>query len=340
MKSQLKILITGATGFVGSHLVDRLLEDGHLVYVLVRTPAKLKLLNNQFHENIRTLRGSLGPKSELSWTKDLPEDLDAVFHIAGIVHSFSWKDFYSVNYRSTHNLLERLKEKYQSLNFILLSSMAASGPNKDEGLLDSKTQEDPVSHYGKSKLMAEHCLRDSIPADWQYQIIRPPAVFGPRDPAILDFFKMVKNQVVLIPGLKGHQKTYSFVCVFDLIEILCQSLYQIDKKPNQTFYSSHPKSVTLEEIIDQIQKSLNKRRVHFITIPDVLLKLLAWLSFFINRLSPIDARLTPDKVRELLPPRWECDGSEVSEPFSISYKWDLEKTVDITKKDYKDRSWI
>ena len=142
----MKVLVTGATGFVGSHLCDLLTKNNHEVFALVRNPAKAK----EFGVPGIHLQGDL---SNFTWVDELPKDLDAVIHTAGIVHSFDAKDFYDVNATATKDLIEALAS-FDGLKFTLVSSQAAGGPSpKNNPAKESASA--AVSEYGRSKLLAE-----------------------------------------------------------------------------------------------------------------------------------------------------------------------------------------
>ena len=119
----MKILITGASGFVGIHLCQKLLDHGHTVYALVRTPSKLTITD----KNLIVVKGDLN-LAHLPWIEKLPTDLDGCIHTAGIVHSYNTDDFFQVNTLGTEYLINSLKSKFtHNFRFVLISSLAAAG---------------------------------------------------------------------------------------------------------------------------------------------------------------------------------------------------------------------
>lgn len=203
----MKVFITGATGFVGGHLVESLTNEGIENIGLARSLDKW----NSFDLPGSPLLGDLNPDSIDNWIKKLPADLTHVVHTAGIVHSFNKDQFFKVNTQGTKTLFKKLKERYPKLHFVFISSLAAVGPSSN-GLPHHELSElKPTSQYGRSKKEAEDYLKLNLPSEWSLTIIRPPMVIGPRDPAVLDIFKMVKSRLVLETGLKGRKKQYSFV---------------------------------------------------------------------------------------------------------------------------------
>ncbi len=331
----MNILITGATGFVGSHLCELLTKNGHNVFGLVRNPAKAK----EFNVPGTYVTGSLSSTDQNTWIDQLPEKLDAVIHTAGIVHSMKKEYFYSVNALATQRLILDLREKYSELKFTLISSLAGAGPS-DRG--HKKSEEDipePVSDYGRSKKLAERFTKELSPKSWSVAIVRPPMVIGPRDPAVLDIFKMVNNSFIVTAGLDGANNEYSFVCVYDLIETIIKTLENDFEQP-EIFFSAHPDVITTGQLYTEIKKQANKKFLFNLRIPSPIIKLIAFQIGFFSKFMNIDIRLTPDKVNELLPKAWTCKSGKSASLLSQQYHWNLEKTIAGTLEDYKKRNWL
>ena len=329
----MKILITGANGFVGSHLCERLLKDGHEVFALVRNPSKFTELTD---ERLKIIKGSLDD-SNLTWVESLPLDLDSCIHTAGIVHSYLPDEFYRVNALGTENLATSLKKRFTDLHFILISSLAAAGPSLDHQKRNEDDMDFPVSVYGHSKKAAEIALNKNAPSSWKITIIRPPMVIGPKDAAVLDIFKMVKSRLILLPGHNSRKKVYSYVCVFDLVETITQTLLQ---KKTGVFYSANPEAITFDDLIIEIKKQLNQKWIIYFPMPLFIVRLLATLLNFFFRVFPHQLRLTPDKIHELAAINWTCDSKKSEAELGQQYNFDLERTVTITLLDYKTRKWL
>lgn len=329
----MKILVTGATGFVGTHLTLRLLSEGHTVYALARTPSKITTA----HENLILIKGDLN-HPVLSWLNELPTDLDCCIHTAGIVHSYTPEEFIQVNAYGTKYLVESLKAIYpDKFKFILISSLAAAGPSnlgekKDESQIDF-----PVSLYGRSKKEAENFLKEMTPKTWLSSIVRPPMVIGPGDVAVLDIFKMVKSRLIILPGLNSKIKEYSFVCVTDLVETITK-LAQSEQ--TLMLYSSYPKTITFKDLIEEIKKQMKIRWIIYLPIPLFIVRILSYLLYLFYQLKKHNTRLTPDKIYELEAMAWTCDSTKSQASLSQTYRYDLNRTVSATLKDYKDRHWL
>ena len=330
----MKVLITGSTGFLGSHLSELLSKEGYEVFAQARSQKKFKKFQVPGH----FVQGNLATKKENHCISELPEDLDVVVHAAGIVHSFDPEKFYQINTEGTNQLLKDLKKKYPKLHFIFLSSLSAAGP-ASQNPVDEKTDEGPVSHYGRSKLLAEkNLLRDS-PKDWSLSIVRPPMIIGPRDEGVLDIFKMVKGGVALKAGITTKKKMYSFICIYDVTNFILKVI-QKKETHKETYFISHNQFISFDELVKSIQKARRQRFLWTLPIPLFLLRYLARILTIGHQLFSLDFRLTPDKVSELIPNQWICSAQKASKEFNFSVVWDLEKTIQITLDDYKERKWI
>lgn len=337
----MKILVTGASGFVGSHVCERLSKAGHQVWALVRSPEKMNGLN--FHGTLLT--GDLTASSYSGFLPQIPKDLDAVIHTAGLVHSFKHSDFYRVNHEASVRLFHVLKDRKPAskkpFKFIFISSLAAMGPSKRDKVITEKKIPRPVSDYGRSKLLAETQLQE---LEVQYPhielfIVRPPMIIGPRDPAVLDILKMVRDGLVLTSGQGGFQKQYSFISIYDLVDYITAITLNFNKGP-KVYFASHPEIVTLEQIVQETQKILQREKIKKLTVPPALLKVTAKVLEKMHKVAPLSFRLTPDKLQEILAEAWICSGDKLMQESGIQCKYDLKRTLEVTIEDYKARQWL
>lgn len=329
----MKILITGANGFVGTHLCLKLLSLGHTVYGLVRTPSKQCLT----HARFIMVQGDLNYPT-LPWIDYLPHDLDACIHTAGVVHTYNTDDFFRANTLGTTFLIKSLKTKFSlKFKFILVSSLAAAGPvnfgeKKEETDIDF-----PVSSYGRSKKQAEEALSSLAPKEWISSIVRPPMIIGPGDTAVLDIFKMVKKGFILLPGFDSAIKEYSFVCVFDLVETIARL---VESDLSLFLYSAHGSVIKFQQLIKEIKKQLKKRWSIYIPLPLLIIRFIGSLLSFIHHFFPHGLRLTPDKIHELKAMAWTCDAKLSRDVLKQEYQYDLQQTVAVTLADYQKRKWL
>ncbi|MBF0300667.1 MAG: NAD(P)-dependent oxidoreductase [Oligoflexia bacterium] len=337
----MKILVTGSTGFIGSHMCEQLALKGHQVLALVRKQKKWEAINTSSFSNRRFITpifDSIDPEGSWSWIDRLPNDLDVVVHTAGIVHSHRKSEFYRTNLTATAILVEKLKKKYSfnhKLKFVFLSSLSAIPTIKPE----------PVGHYGRSKLMAEELIIKNAPSMWDIEIIRPPIVIGPRDLQLLHIFKIVKKGLYPVVGPEGEEKEYSFICVFDLVKYV---ISQCARNPNistgvtKIHHPAYPEKITYKELYFEMAKEQGINNLKKITIPRFLVKPVAYtisaLTYICPPLSKIP--LTVDKSSELLEHKWLSPKSESENKNKDVYKWNLNNSVKVTVEDYNQRGLL
>ncbi len=204
-------LITGATGFIGSHLAESLLKQGFRVRALVRPTSDLRWIKGL---DIEFVSGSL---QDNSFLEQAVSGVDYIFHLAGAVKAKDPKDFYLHNTRATMNLARAAMTAAPGLKrFLFASSQAAAGPAEClEKPVCERDECRPLSDYGRSKLQAERELME-ISGRLPVTIVRPPSVYGPRDTEVLAYFKWVNRGLALLPGF-GTRHAH-LIYVKDLVD--------------------------------------------------------------------------------------------------------------------------
>jgi len=319
----LKALVTGGTGFIGSHLVEALLRENFDVYCLVRNPLKLRFLQGL---NVKIIQGDCSQKESL---QKIEWDFDYIFNLSGITKASHPEEFFQSNYIGTKNLVEVVVERNPSLKrFVHVSSLAAVGPCKGSPVTE-ETEPEPVSEYGKSKLLGERAVlffKERLPIT----IIRPPAVYGPRDRDFLTFFKMIRAGVVLyfVEGV------YSMIYVDDLVEGI-MTASKSDRATGETFFIADSQPYKTVEIVQAISEAIGKKPLK-IKIPQGIGE------FFIRVFQKFDKKsiINTDKLKELSQRCWLCSPEKAERLLGFKAKTKLKEGMEWTAKWYKMNQWI
>ncbi|MDZ7754576.1 MAG: NAD-dependent epimerase/dehydratase family protein [Gammaproteobacteria bacterium] len=281
------IAITGTTGFIGSHLMTALLEDGWSVRALIRHPPP------PGDHGVEWVTGDLDDRDALH---DLVQGAQAVVHCAGRVRGRTAAQFDHVNAEGTENLVSAATEQPTWPRFLLLSSLAARQPK--------------LSWYAASKRRAEELLLlhgDAMP----WTILRPTAVYGPGDREMLGLFKAMRRGLLPVPGDPAARIT--LIHVKDLVEaILCWARADTPPRGRFELHDGTPDGYGWADLT-AIAATAWRRPVRRLPIPSGLLRGAAWVNLGLARLLGYDPMLTPGKVRELRHPDWRCDNTHLTQ---------------------------
>lgn len=324
----MKILLTGANGFVGSHIVEELTLNNYDVTCIVRKNSNLQWIKNQ---PIKLKYGSLEDKQFL---KEVVSDVDIVIHCAGVVRALEWNTYNQINVICTKKIIESVLENNINLKkFVFISSQAAMGPSFNGKIRQLNDEESPVSDYGRSKLLAEKEVK-KLEGKIPYTIFRPSAVYGPRDKDIFSFFSMVNKHIT--------PKTFSnhfiqLVFAPDIAKVILKSI-NIQNTNNKTYYLSDGKIYTWKDVADIIAVSNN---IKTITVPifDFIFKIIGNIYEIIGNISKKPQVLNKQKITEMLQTSWTCDNSEIIKDINFKFE-NLENGAKITYNWYSINKWF
>ncbi len=318
-------LVTGATGFIGSHLAEELVKQGYNVTCLVRKGSDLKwiegLTKNLYY-------GDCGDEKSLN---GLSPYFDYVFHAAGLTKARRDEDFFYANVKGTENLLKAVSGKMPGLKrLVFLSSLAAAGPSRNGSLVNEDSEPSPVSRYGESKLKGEQLLsgyRAGIPIT----IIRPPAVYGPRDRDFYVLFRMLKKGFYPYWG----KCYYSLLYVEDLVTAIIRAA-ESKEAEGKTYFISDSKVYTNDDIAEEIANVFRTRPIK-VKIPMALMSILIGIG---GRLSSGPSLFNRDKLRELSYESWICDPSKAEKELGFVPKVTLKEGIKWTADWYRIHRWL
>lgn len=330
MEQQTHSLVTGASGFVGSHLVDKLLSLNHKVRIISRKESKLKWFDSSKVEVISCDYDNVESLTEAV------KDVDYIFHVAGVIKSKTKEGYYKGNVDATRNLLLAVEKVNPDLKrFLFVSSQAAAGPSP-KGLAKTEEMEcNPVTTYGRSKLMAELEVK-KFAGKIPITIVRPSAVYGPRDPEILMFFQTLKKGIQPMVGFK--EKYVSLVHVFDLIDGILLAAFS-DNSINQTYFISSEKGYGWEEIGNISSRILGKKLIK-IKIPHFAVYSLAAISQFLSYFSKDATILNLEKAREMVQESWVCSIEKAKKELGYTQKISIEEGIKNTIDWYIENKWL
>lgn len=325
-----RILVTGATGFVGSHLAERLAELGCELYLLLRQTSKLDhIAHLRFTPVISDLRNP-------AVLAEAVGKVDYIFHSAGLVKAQSLDEFMLVNVAGTQSLLElALKHSPNLKRFVLISSQAAGGPSIGDVLKREDDPATPVSDYGRSKRAAEEAVlavKNQLPVT----IVRPPAVFGPRDTEVLTFFKFVRSGLLLKFG--GKESFVSIVYVTDLVDGILRA-GMLPEGVGEIFHINTRDELSQWQA-QRLMAQVMKTEIQPLRIPLWLLRKLA------PRMEKLDRKLgnTPllsvDKVKELSCPKWTTSSESARQRLGFAPLQSLEESLGETYDWYREHKWV
>ncbi|MDA0194392.1 MAG: NAD(P)-dependent oxidoreductase [Bacteroidetes bacterium] len=331
-----KLLITGASGFIGGFLVEKALERNFEVFVNLRKTSDRRYLQDN---RINFLELSLNHQGDLvNELKTLKLEhgiFDYVIHNAGITKASRNSDFFQVNEGITKTLGDALMiTQLVSKKFVFISSLAAAGPgNNDLDPINIDQEPCPVTAYGESKLAAERFLNST--KDFPYLILRPCAVFGPRDTELFTLFDLINKRLELYIGT--DEQNLSFIYVKDLVDGILAAMGS--KETGKTYFISDGKRYLIKEFVTAIKLAMNKKTIK-IKVPVMLVSIVAYVQESIMGLFGKVPALNSEKMAELTSKNWVCDMEVFFSDVDFQPKYDLQTAVNETVAWYKKEKWI
>jgi 2-alkyl-3-oxoalkanoate reductase len=329
---KIRVLLTGGSGFLGSHVAEQLAHAGHEVVALLRSTSNRDFLSSL--PNVSFVTGSVEDRDSL---KKAVDGVDAIVHSAGLVKALSAYDFDAVNVEGTQNLFDAAKKRASGLRrFVLVSSLAAIGPSEDGRPISPDREPRPVTHYGRSKLRAERALL-SMKDDLPITIIRPPMIYGPRDKESFAFFRAVNFRVLPLVG--DGQNTMSVVYGPDAASACIKAIFA-DVPTGKAYFVDDGNVYVWREMLDAIEKALKRRALLRFPIPVAVLRAVASVNDEYARYSKKPAMLTRDKLKELLAAHWVCDSTSTRADLGWTPEVDWAEGTRRTATWYLEQGWL
>lgn len=328
----MKVLVTGATGFIGSHIADQMKEKGADVICIVRKTSNLQWVENKGYELVEA---SL---SDLDSLKEVVKDVDIIFHSAGLTAAKSMEDFVRANLTGTKNLFEAAKNNAPNLKrFLHVSSQTAVGPSLSLDNISTEEQlHSPLTSYGKSKKMAEDYLNAShniLPVT----IVRPPAVYGPRDSATLPMFKAAMKGIGTLVGF--DDKYVSLVSSMDLSRGIIEAALS-NNSVGESYFIASEEYYNWTNIIDTMGAAAGRDKMLKIRIPHSIVKVMGNVNGMIGKFTGKPPVFDSEKSIDFIQKYWTCSVEKAKRDFGYAQKYSLEEGFKATFEWYKSNGWI
>jgi nucleoside-diphosphate-sugar epimerase len=325
-----KVLITGGTGFIGSHLTEFLIKNGYSVTCLVRDPHSLRWLDDL------DINVAVGDCAQLETLTNAVKDVSMVVHAAGLTKARRSREYYEANHIGTRNMLEACSRYNPDIEkFILISSLAAAGPAGDGKPVKESDLPHPISDYGKSKRLAELeavGYRDTFPV----VILRPSVVYGPRDRDMFELFRWAGRGATL--EITGGERFLNFCYVGDLVKAISLAMEK-QTRSGSIYFVAEDKPYSWSEV----------RRTLLFTgaVKAVTIKIPYSAAYLIGLASELGSLITSrpaltnrQKVREASQQYWTCDLTAIERELGFKAAYPLQQGLEITWRWYRDNSWL
>lgn len=324
------VLVTGGTGFIGSHLLERLVSMRARVRCLVRKSSPLLYLPRS---GVELAYGDLAAGSGL---REAVEGVDIVIHLAGVTKARSEKDYYAGNVQATANLLRACGEApVPPSRFVHVSSLAAAGPSPGDAPLTEDAAPRPVSQYGQAKLEGERAVRAST-LSGRAVIIRPPVVYGPRDTDVYEVLRWASKGFLFQIG--SGNSYFSSIYVADLVEGLLAAATH-PAAPGRTYFLAGAASVSWRDFAT-LAAGFTGGKLKVVNVPRSAASLIAWIAEMWGKTSGKPGILSRDKVAEASHRFWICSPDRARREIAFETRTPLREGIAQTLAWYKEARWL
>ena len=338
-----RVLITGATGFVGSNLARRLVASGQVVRCLARRSASWARAAGL------DVEWALGDVTDFESLRAAVAGCSVVYHLAGCLRTHQIAQFYRVNQQGTHNVLRACARLRPAPVVVLVSSLAAAGPSQPDRPLVETDPPHPVSHYGRSKRGAE-LVAQAFASEVPITIVRPPIVLGEHDRQGLAMFQCIAwTGVHLVPGSRSHR--FSVLHIHDLTAALvaaaergsrlapaCEPSTPQDR--SGYYFLADDEHPTYAELGQLIAQALGRPTVRVVRVPLPVVWTVAAAAELLGRIGRPAGYLNFDKAREIAAGSWTCSAQRAREQLGFRPEAPLAERIGQTAAWYRQAGWL
>ena len=321
------VALTGGTGFVGSHLVDTLTAAGLEPRVLVRRPDAPRWIAGA---RAHLIAGSLEDEAAL---EALVQGAGTVLHLAGVVRAGRATDFDRANRGGTERLAAAVAARAPSARLVHVSSLAAVGPASTPAGVGPEAEPRPLSAYGRSKLAAEHAVASCDGLRW-WTIVRPPAVYGPRDTDVLAFFRMAAAGVAAVPA---GERWVTVVHVADVVRGILAAAASGER--GRTYHLGEPRSYEIGDLVRRLARA-GGVEVRVMRVPGAVLTFAGVGGSLLHRLGLTSIPMTRDKARELVARHWCSRTADSLAALAVGEGLAFDDGARATWSWYREAGWL
>lgn len=324
-----RVLVTGGTGFIGSHLVATLAAQGCKPRVLVRSTSNTASLMSQGVECI------VGGLDDLDSLVRAVRGVEMVIHLAAVTRARSEKEYFQVNAEGTQNLVNALRTAQpRPRRLVYVSSLAAAGPSVGGVQIEIGDVPRPITAYGRSKLAGEAaCL--TIADEMEVLILRPPAVYGPGDRDLFRCFQMATHGILPVPT--GPTRLIQFIHVHDLRNALLCAVTA--EQASGVYHVAEAQPYAWGQITDWLAKAVG-RQVWAVRVPQWSIRAAAAVSEFGAAMVGRATIFNREKAEELLAPGWLCETEAVKRDLGFEVRIPLPQGLVGTASWYREHGWL
>ena len=326
----MKVLLTGASGFVGSHILDALRARDVPVALLLRTSSDKRFLS-QHLSKVESRTGSINDLESLNTALG---GISHIIHCAGCTKARKNAEFYIINQLGTRNVVTAANARGGQIERLVhISSLAVTGPATPDKPARENDRPNPISSYGKSKALAESELRDKC--EVPFTILRPPAVYGPRDNGFFPMFQAVSRHILPRPSAT---QMLSLVFAEDLARGIVEALLD-PMAAGRTYFISSAEIVSGRQMADEIAAKMGHWTAP-LPMPPALLWPVCLAQEVFSHLTGKPMLLNLQKYAELRAPGWVCDPSLLKSDLNFECQTSLKEGVATTLDWYRQHEWL
>jgi nucleoside-diphosphate-sugar epimerase len=318
------ILVTGGTGFIGSHLLEKLCAMGEPVRCLVRPRAVPRRLPPDVESATGDLASGQGLDNAL-------RGADTVIHLAGVTKALRPADYAEGNTHATETLLRALSGR--AVRLVYVSSLSAIGPSVNGVPVEEDAEPHPLTNYGRSKLEGERLVRKLAP---DAVIVRPPVVYGPRDTDVFQLLKSISKGLAV--EIAGGERWFSAIYAGDLAEGLIAAA-RTPRAAGRAYFLAYPKPATWSDLRDAAARIM-KKSPRVVRVPAGAAHVVGYCAEVWSRLTGKPGIITREKVAEAQCRWWTCDTRRAAVELGFEAHTSLEAGLAETLAWYKEAGWL